>query len=223
MAGAPETRTWTIRDAGSGMAEAGTEMLPGSFAVTPGNTPNDGTFTLQLTLTLAGDSMGQPPITLRGTARSRFAPHTVGVLLMFLPLACGTVVPGLHCTNASALCSMGEFCSEMTPPQTCVSPGRCVPIEIPPVSDGGVDESTLAQGTRRAFYACTEHSQCAPGTACVDNGGDGHFFCKPLCTQTSQCAVFPFSRLRCYPAVRVDGTTFQHNLCNDNPGVLHPI
>ncbi len=224
----PESRTWAIPDAGvTGINDAGgTTMLPASFGVTPGHTPNDGTVTLQLFLSLTPDVAGGPPVTLQRTTRFRFVPHRINVVRLFLPASCGAQIPGLVCRDTTVPCNMSEVCREMSPPQTCGSDGRCAPIDAPGGLDAGLnpnDESTLANGARPAFYECNAHSDCAQGNVCVDNGGDGHFYCKPLCLNNTDCASWPFPRLRCYPMIREDGTVFQHNVCNDNPSVLHAL
>ncbi len=85
-----------------------------------------------------------------------------------------------------------------------------------------VDEATLARGATPSFYSCNAHADCQTGNVCVDNGGDGHFYCKPLCGSDAACSGWPYPRLGCYEHRRADGTIFPYRVCNDQPSRLRP-
>jgi hypothetical protein len=87
-----------------------------------------------------------------------------------------------------------------------------------------VDETTLARGNTQPFYSCTTHSDCMPGSVCVDNAGDKAFYCKPICSNNAQCkGGWPqYPNLACYPHRRADGSPFPYKVCNDAPSQLAP-
>lgn len=84
------------------------------------------------------------------------------------------------------------------------------------------DEADMAHGNTPSFYSCGSHTDCQFGNVCVDNGGDKQYYCKPICENDDFCRKWPYPLLRCYEHQRVDGTSFMHRVCNDNPSWLHP-
>lgn len=50
--------------------------------------------------------------------------------------------------------------------------------------------SCAKAGSTAAWYSCSAQSECAAGTACVDDGGDQHYFCKPFCQKEADCEPF---------------------------------
>jgi hypothetical protein len=91
-------------------------------------------------------------------------------------------------------------------------------IEPPHKESQGV-ASPLIGGTA-SFYSCTSRTQCAPGNACIDNGGDKSYYCKPYCAEDSQCANArkTYSGVKCLPLR--DSPNLQ--ICNDHESSLIP-
>jgi hypothetical protein len=78
-------------------------------------------------------------------------------------------------------------------------------------------------GNTPAFVGCASSTTCQPGFVCVDNDGDGAFFCKPVCATNADCAAYlpSLPTLRCSAVSCFDGQTPGISACNDNPGRLH--
>ncbi len=75
-------------------------------------------------------------------------------------------------------------------------------------------------GGTPAFFACSSRAQCTSGTACVDNGGDKSYWCKPYCSEDAECANVRkiYSGARCLPLK--DSKNLQ--ICNEHESSLIP-
>jgi hypothetical protein len=71
------------------------------------------------------------------------------------------------------------------------------------------------------FHDCSS-GVCQNGNACVDNGGDGKFYCKPFCTSDADCSNLQIKGLKCFQHKRADGSTFPKKVCNDVTSSTHP-
>jgi hypothetical protein len=78
-------------------------------------------------------------------------------------------------------------------------------------------------GTTQAFYSCFSTVECAPKTACVDNGGDGSYYCKPYCAEDNDCRQWPYATTTCLPVVDAGGKAYTPHICNDRPSTLATI
>jgi hypothetical protein len=90
----------------------------------------------------------------------------------------------------------------------------------------------FAIGTTPAFYGCSSTSDCQAGNLCIDNGGDHHYYCKPICTGTTgDCASYvgngqykpgPGGGGPCPIALCPDGTPSGIPICESQGSTLAP-
>lgn len=82
-----------------------------------------------------------------------------------------------------------------------------------------LDQALLANGNTQPGYSCATTVQCQVGAVCADNGGDGKFYCRPMCLSDADC-----TRSRCVKHFLPDGTLFPHLVCNvSSPSYLAPV
>lgn len=105
---------------------------------------------------------GQPVSTARRGARFSFLPRTEGVVRLVLNDSCASLVaPPAQCRAGSEPCTLSRYCEEQSPAQTCGDDGRCVALDVTPVTptDAGTDASdSRADGgdaarSARLFFA----------------------------------------------------------------------
>jgi hypothetical protein len=91
---------------------------------------------------------------------------------------------------------------------------------IKPPETASRDGPGAVIGGTSSFYACTNRSQCAPGNACADNGGDKIYFCKPYCAEDSECASVRkvYSGAKCLPLRNAPNL----RICNEREAFLIP-
>ena len=87
----------------------------------------------------------------------------------------------------------------------------------------GPPQCGIATGSTPAFYSCNGPADCVAGTICIDNAGDNHFYCKPLCTTTTgDCPIYtgdgtskpgPGGGGACVVALCSDGTSSGVGVC----------
>jgi hypothetical protein len=90
------------------------------------------------------------------------------------------------------------FCGS---PNNSPSPGSSsgANSEYPCDPPSGPQVCGLPYGSTHAFFGCSQQSDCVPGTVCVDNDGDGVYYCKPLCNGTSGSCEQYVSISQCNP------------------------
>ena len=78
-------------------------------------------------------------------------------------------------------------------------------------------------GRTSDLYGCRSSQECRTGSYCVDNGGDGRFYCKPSCEADADCASLQrrFPGMACFPAYFRDGQRSSTSICNE--GVVNVI
>jgi hypothetical protein len=91
--------------------------------------------------------------------------------------------------------------------------------EIPP----GAGDLPPGTGSTNPFYSCFSTVDCAARNACVDNGGDGHYYCKPYCVTDDDCKKWPYSTVNCLPVTDAAGRNYATKICNDNQSTLATI
>jgi|ERR1700733_1831048 len=62
---------------------------------------------------------------------------------------------------------------------------------------------------------------CEGNYACVDNGGDNQFYCKPRCRIDADCANANYPQLRCFPHKGGNDTPAVTMVCNDRPSFVY--
>src|SRR5262249_49520290 len=72
----------------------------------------------------------------------------------------------------------------------------------------------------KPFQECTS-GICAGNYACVDDGGDNKFFCKPRCTKNADCVNPAHPGLRCFPHKRWNNAPPPSLVCNDKPSFVY--
>ncbi len=74
-----------------------------------------------------------------------------------------------------------------------------------------------SSGSTRDLYRCRSSSACHSGSYCVDNNGDGQFFCKPSCRSDSDCGQLRlrFPGMGCHEAYFADGVKSTSRICNE--------
>jgi hypothetical protein len=137
---------------------------------------------------------------------------------------CASCLASVSCPPANACHTGLTTCS---PAPACIDTGTSIPDGIACGStascQGGRCTCGASNGTTPAFVSCSSSTSCQPGFLCVDNNGDGVFFCKPACSTNADCAPYQASlpTLRCAAAACFNGRTPGIFACNDNPGRLH--
>jgi hypothetical protein len=72
----------------------------------------------------------------------------------------------------------------------------------------------------KPFQECTS-GVCAGNYACVDNGGDNKFFCKPRCRNDADCVNPSYPGLRCLPHKRWNNAPPPSMVCNNKPSFVY--
>ena len=113
-----------------------------------------------------------------------------------------------------------------------VFPYGASPTGTTPTGGTPSSDCTSSNGTTPAFYQCSGANDCAPGNICVDNAGDGAYYCKPLCTTTAgDCPVYagggstspgPGGGGACPVALCPDGTSSGVGMCDPTGSRLPP-
>lgn len=139
---------------------------------------------------------------------------------------------GCSVCPASTPCTPANPChtglTACAPTQSCVDTGTSIPDGIACGStascQGGRCTCGASSGNTPAFVGCASSTACQPGFVCVDNNGDGVFYCKPVCATDADCAAYlpSLPTLRCAEASCFGGEVPGVSACNDNPGRLHP-
>ena len=121
--------------------------------------------------------------------------------------------------NSNDLCSQIGFEARAQTYQVCVRPYSS---SLPNV--GVWVQTTLSgaypshpSGGTGDLNQCFASADCQQGSYCVDNGGDGEYFCKPACVTDQDCAdvtaIFP--GVRCNESYFADGVLSSTQICNE--------
>jgi hypothetical protein len=151
--------------------------------------------------------------------------------------SCGNACGANHvCQGGTCVaCTAGAACTftECRNGQSqCDGGMRCVAAGA--VSDGTAcgdgascqaGQCTCGQssGSTARWYGCTSDRDCTPGDVCVDSGGNGKLFCKPLCDFDTDCQpLTDGTNLKCVAVSCSNGRSPKIRVCDEPNSVLAP-